>query len=507
MFEAAELGRTISKEDYRQREPVLRASLLQAQTELRTAAAFPVIVVFAGVDGAGKGDTVNLLNEWMDPRWIVTRAFGDPSDEEQERPEYWRYWRALPARGRIGLFLSSWYSRPVLDRVAGRLDANALEERLNRIVEFEQTLAEDGALILKFWMHLDKARQKKHLKSLEKDRRLRWKVTAAEWKNWRMYDRFIDAAEHTISQTSRGNAPWTIVEGADARYRSLTVGTMILDGIRGRLAQVEAERAAQGRATRRPGGKAGRTKASSDGLGGASMLSSLAVAKERVKGNPEEQIFLAQGRLNLLQRKARARGVSTILVFEGWDAAGKGGAIRRVTASLDARDYQVLPIAAPTDEERAHHYLWRFWRHLSRAGRVTIFDRSWYGRVLVERVEGFATEKEWRRAYAEINQFEDQLSRHGIVLVKFWLHVTKEEQLRRFKEREAIEHKRWKLTEEDWRNRTKWNAYESAVNEMVERTSTRCAPWTLIDANDKAGARLNVLKTVGDRLEKALAKP
>ena len=180
-----------------------------------------------------------------------------------------------------------------------------------------------------------------------------------------------------------------------------------------------------------------------------------------------------QGRLNGLQRRAAAQGVSTVFVFEGWDAAGKGGAIRRVTGALDARNYQVIPIAAPTDEERAHHYLWRFWRHLSRAGRVTIFDRSWYGRVLVERVEGFATEREWSRAYSEINQFEDQLVEHGIVLVKFWLHVTQDEQLRRFKERQQIEWKRWKITDEDWRNRKQWPAYELAVNEMIERTSTR----------------------------------
>jgi polyphosphate kinase 2 (PPK2 family) len=212
-----------------------------------------------------------------------------------------------------------------------------------------------------------------------------------------------------------------------------------------------------------------------------------------------------QGRVNQLQRRAREAGVSTILAFEGWDAAGKGGAIRRVTAALDARDYQVIPIAAPTDEERAHHYLWRFWRHLARAGRVTIFDRSWYGRVLVERVEGLASEAEWMRAYAEINQFEEELVEHGMVLLKFWLHVTRDEQLRRFRDRERTPHKRWKITAEDWRNRARWADYERAVNDMVERTSTRAAPWTLVEANDKGFARLKVLRTIGDRLESALS--
>jgi polyphosphate kinase 2 (PPK2 family) len=225
------------------------------------------------------------------------------------------------------------------------------------------------------------------------------------------------------------------------------------------------------------------------------ILSSLDMSQAVSKKAFATDLEKYQGRLNLLQRKAEQKGVSTILVFEGLDAAGKGGAIRRVTGALDARSYQVIPIAAPTDEERAHHYLWRFWRQLSRAGRLTIFDRSWYGRVLVERVEGFATEREWRRAYSEITEFEEQLVDHGIVLMKYWVHISQDEQLRRFKAREKARYKRWKLTDEDWRNRAKWADYERAVNDMVERTSTRLAPWTLVEGNDKYFARLKVLKT------------
>jgi polyphosphate kinase 2 (PPK2 family) len=236
------------------------------------------------------------------------------------------------------------------------------------------------------------------------------------------------------------------------------------------------------------------------------ILSHLDMTQAVPKKAFDKRLEKQQGRLNLLQREAQQRGVSTILVFEGQDAAGKGGAIRRITAALDARSYQVIPIAAPTDEERAHHYLWRFWRHLSRAGRLTIFDRSWYGRVLVERVEGFARREEWLRAYSEINEFEDQLVAGGIVLVKFWVHITFDEQLRRFKEREKTSHKQWKLTPEDWRNREKWPAYEQAVNDMVERTSTRLAPWTLVEGNDKNFTRLKVIDTVCDRLEKAVRR-
>ncbi len=217
-----------------------------------------------------------------------------------------------------------------------------------------------------------------------------------------------------------------------------------------------------------------------------------------------EKLARAQAKLNQLHRKALERGVSTVLVFEGPDAAGKGGAIRRLTAALDARHVQVIPIAAPTDEERAHHYLWRFWRHLSRAGRVTIFDRSWYGRVLVERVEGFASEEEWRRAYAEINDFEEQLIEHGTVLRKFWLHITKEEQLARFQAREKTPYKRWKLTDEDWRNRERWDDYAAAVNDMVEQTSTKKAPWVLVEGNDKRFARVKVATTVCEAMARAL---
>lgn len=506
MFEAAELGREVAKDEYKAREPVLRAELLEVQQQLRSAP-FPVVIVFAGVDGAGKGETVNLLNAWMDPRWIVTQAFGAPSDEEQERPEYWRFWRALPERGRIGLFLSSWYSRPILDRVYRRLSVEAFDDRLHRIVDFEQTLAADGALILKFWMHLGKAAQRKRLTNLEREPIRRWQVDDLAWKHWRMYRKFITAAEQAIRETNRAHASWSIVEGADPRYRSLTVGEAIRDAIRGRLAE-----AASSMVISAPGGPpAGAAVRASQpprktGRSGVSILSKLDMTSRVPPSKVAAGIERQQGRLNLLQRKAREKGVSTILVFEGWDAAGKGGAIRRVTAALDARDYRVIPIAAPTDEERAQHYLWRFWRHLGRAGRVTIFDRSWYGRVLVERVEGFASEREWLRAYAEINQFERQLVDHGIVLTKCWLHVTHDEQLRRFREREATPHKRWKLTDEDWRNRDRWNAYEQAVNDMIERTSTHEAPWTLVPANDKNLARLTVLETVCDRLERGLRR-
>lgn len=508
MFEAAELGRKIPKKEFDKVAATLRMELLHEQQRLRHAK-FPVIVVVAGVDGAGKSETINLLNEWLDPRWLTTRAYQEPSDEERERPEYWRYWRDLPPKGKVGIFLSSWYSRPVLERVYGTISKADFDETLDRIIAFEKELADDGALILKFWMHLGKKAQEKRLRALEKDRLQSWRVTKRDWKNWRMYDKFIESAEHTIMRSSTGSAPWTIVEGADPQYRAITVTTILRDAIRKHLAEMDVRRklAAEARKVAperedvavRSGARALLTSQKT-------ILQSLDMKQALDRKTYDMELRKEQGRLNRLAREARARKKSMLLVFEGWDAAGKGGAIRRTTAALDARDFQVIAIAAPTDEERAQHYLWRFWRHLPRAGRFLVFDRTWYGRVLVERVEGFATEHEWMRAYNEINHFEQQLVDHGIVLVKYWLHITKEEQLRRFKEREGTPYKAWKLTDEDWRNREKWDAYEQAVNDMAERTSTIAAPWTLVEANDKLFARVKVIRTACDHLEKALKK-
>ena len=491
MFETAELGRSIEKKEFERRAPKLRMELLRVQNELKDAN-FPVLILIMGVDGAGKGETVNLLHEWMDPRYLEASAFGPLSDEEQERPDFWRFWRTLPAKGRIGIFFGSWYTRPILRRAYGETKGSELEEDLARINTFEKELVEDGALILKFWFHLSKKAQKKRLKALEKDPRQRWRVTGQDWKHFKLYDKFYKICTRALRSTSTGAAPWTIVEGADPRYRYLTVGQHMLTEVSKRLAR--ARKAVPPSSAPPLSGAQART----------TILKTLNLTLRLPKKEYEEELEDCQRRLNLLCRKAAPKKVSSLLVFEGSDAAGKGGAIRRITSAMDARFYRVIPIAAPTDEEKAHHYLWRFWRHLPRAGRVTIFDRSWYGRVLVERVEGFAREDEWMRAYQEINNFEEQLADHGMVVLKFWLHIGKDEQGRRFKEREKTTYKQYKITAEDYRNRQQWAAYELAVDDMVERTSTEFAPWHLIEANDKYHARIKILKTFCDRLEAAL---
>jgi len=513
MFETAELGQKISKREFRDREVALWEDLLQIQRELRTYGGFEVIIDFAGVHGAGKLSMINLLNKWMDARWIVTQAYGELTSDERQRPDYWRFWRDLPPKGQIGLYLSGRYSRPLIDYVYGKITEPEFKNRVDRIVAFERMLADDGALILKFWMHLSRAAQKKRLKTLENDPLEQWRVTETDWKNWKLYNKFITATEFLIAHTSTGYAPWHIVEGQDYGYRSLRVGEIVRDTIKNHLeaTQMQDKFRSEHQDPIPHDQFANASAAVIDELTTAekdrhlvTVLDTLSVSKGLSKKDYKHSMKRYAGELYALQRKALANKISTILVFEGPDAAGKGGIIRRLTSGLDALNYKVVAFGAPTEEERHHHYLWRFWKCLPAAGRMTIFDRSWYGRVLVERVEGFATEAEWRRAYAEINDFEAQLIEHGIVLLKFWIHVTKEEQLARFKAREETPHKRWKLNAEDWRNRNKWEEYELAVQDMVQQTSTTGAPWQMIEGSSKLYSRTKVMETVCKSLAAAV---
>ncbi|MDQ3815962.1 MAG: polyphosphate:AMP phosphotransferase [Armatimonadota bacterium] len=489
MFEAAELGNKISKEVYEREAPALREELLRLQGELAEAD-FPVIIVTAGMRGAGRGETVNLLLEWMDARGINTHAFHDPSDEERERPRFWRYWMALPPKKRIGILFGSWYTDPLYDRVFKRIHAAKFDQELARIEDFERMLVNEGALVLKFWLHLSKGREKARLKSLEEDPLNSWRVTKQDWKLYQLYDRVHDVAEHALRRTSTAEAPWHIVEGFDARYRSLSVARIMARSLKERLCRTEQKAASVPVALPHPDA--------------VNVINQLDYTLKLDKPEYEKELARYQGRLNRLVRGLHEKHRSIILVFEGPDAGGKGGAIRRLTAAMDARDYRVISISAPTEEERAQPYLWRFWRHLPRLGRVTIYDRSWYGRLLVERLEGFCAPQDWQRAYGEINMFEEQLAEAGIVVVKFWLAVTPDEQLRRFQARSELSYKQFKITEEDWRNREKWGAYEAAACQMIERTSTEIAPWTLVEGNDKRWARIKVLKTTCERLERVL---
>lgn len=491
MFESAELGHKLDKETYKKAVAALRSDLLEAQFDLKENKKIPVVVLVSGQDGAGKGETINVLYEWMDPRFISTLAFSEPTDEERERPYMWRYWRALPPKGRVGIFAGSWYSGPIHDRIDGGMTQAQMDQRIDQINRFEAMLVNEGALVLKFWFHLTKDGQKRRLKALEKNPHTAWRVTKWNWDRLKTYDQLQEVVGHVLRMTNTPWAPWIIVEGEDDRYRSLTTGKVILDAIRQRLADPDKQVTPV-------------APPILPNIDGRDVISELNLEHTLTKKQYDNQLAKWQGRLSELVRDPRFKQHSVICVFEGSDAAGKGGAIRRVTASMDARNYQIVPIAAPTEEERAQPYMWRFWRHVPRIGRFSIFDRSWYGRVLVERVEGFCAEADWLRAYTEINDFEHEISEAGAIVIKFWLQVSKDEQLRRFKEREKIEFKRFKLTDEDWRNREKWDAYHQAVCDMVDRTSSGLAPWTLVEANDKGYARVKVIRTICERLEAAL---
>lgn len=417
-----------------------------------------------------------------------------PSDEEAERPAHWRFWRALPPRGRIGIFFGAWHTLPIVQRVMGALDEGGFAAATAEIQRLEKMLCDEGVLLLKYWFHLSKEQQRQRLKALEKDPDTRWRVTETDWAYFKRYDDFVEVCEPFLRETSTAQAPWIVVPAADPYHRALTVGRHLLAALRARL----DDKAPVQRADTPPP-----LPAPGDRL---NVLTALQLDQPLHKTAYERELAQWQGRLNRASRAPGFKALSVVAVFEGNDGAGKGGAIRRVTGALDARCYTSIPVAAPTEEERAQPYLWRFWRHLPRRGRFAFFDRSWYGRVLVERIEGFCSEADWMRAYGEINDFEHSLLQHRVVLVKFWLTIGKDEQYTRFKQRETVAFKRFKITAEDWRNREKWDAYEAAVCDMVDRTSTAAAPWTLVEANNKYFARIKVLKTLCEAVELALAR-
>jgi len=492
MFESAEIGHSISKKDYKEREPVLRAALLEAQYALLEQSKRPLVILVNGVDGAGKGETVNLFNEWMDPRHIRTEAFGPLSDVERERPEMYRFWQVLPAKGRIGILFGSWYTDPILAHVMGSEKNARFAHRLEQIRHFERMLVAEGTVLLKFWFHLSKPAARDRFRILERDPKNSWRVTKDDWARFKHYDEFVTVSEQALRKTSTGEAPWLVIEGSDPAYRSLTAGRHLLEALQ--LAVHPQAPHQEGAAVAVP----------PPAIDGKTLLAAFDYTRALTRKKYQDELETQQARLANLSRDPRLAAHSLVIVFEGMDAGGKGSTIRRVTQALDARHYRVVPVAAPTDEERAQPYLWRFWRHVPRLGHAAIFDRSWYGRVLVERVEQFCGDADWMRAYDEINAFEEQLAQAGAIVVKFWMAITPDEQLRRFEERKATPHKHFKITDEDWRNRKKWPLYERAVGDMVDRTSTDVAPWHVVASDDKLFSRVEVLRHLCDRIDGAL---
>jgi polyphosphate:AMP phosphotransferase len=359
---------------------------------------------------------------------------------------------------------------------------------MENVRRFERMLSDEGYVLLKLWFHLSRAQQRKRLRALEADDETKWRVTDSDWDHYENHAGIADAAARAMRFTSHENAPWIVVPGMQARYRSLLTGRALLDAMVNEPTSSAPEPAVH----------------PLPALDGRSVLHTLDLGQTLDKKAYDHELEEWQGELARLIRHKRFRKHSAVVVFEGMDAAGKGGAIRRVVEGVDPRNYRIVPIAAPTDEEKAHPYLWRFWRHIPRRGKLLVFDRSWYGRVLVERVEGYCSTADWLRAYGEINDFEEQLDRHGTIVIKLWLHIDADVQLARFRDRESEPVKQWKIGPDDWRNRGKWPAYEQAIGDMVDRTSTEIAPWTLVEANDKNFARVKVLRTICERIRDAI---
>jgi len=497
MLETAEVGHRLDKRTYAREEPKLREALVNAQFDLASARNCSVVVLISGVEAGGRGESAIKLTEWMDPRHLRVHAFGEPTEEEAAHPPAWRYWLALPARGRIAIFMNAWYAEALDGQLRGDEGRERLDGRLTSVRDFERMLARERVLLVKFWIHLAKADQKSRLAALDDDTRTTWRITSADWSRARQYGKNHDLWERALHETSIDVAPWYVVEGADDRYRDMTVGKILLDTMRRALASPPAKRGTKRRAASAP------PPAPIDNV---KLIRDLDLSQQLSAGEYKRELPRWQARLARATRRKSFEQRSLVLVFEGADAAGKGSAIRRVVHALHPSQYTIVPIAAPTDEELAHPYLWRFWRQLPRRGGIVVFDRSWYGRVLVERVEEIADEAEWMRAYDEIVRFEEELHTAGAVVCKVWLQISKEEQMRRFRAREKTPFKRFKITADDWRNRKRWNDYERAVCDMVERTSTEIAPWTLVEAEDKRYARIKVLRTIVRRLDAALVK-
>lgn len=491
MLEKIDLSKKVDKKTYRRVMDEAEEKLGLLQRECKDAG-IPVILVFEGMGAAGKGVQINRLIQALDPRGFDVYACDRPTEDEQMRPFLWRYWTKTPAKGRIAVFDRSWYRSVQVDRFDGLTREDKLGDAYQDILSFEKQLCDDGTVIMKFFLYIDKDEQKKRFKKLEGSKETSWRVTEEDWNRNKDFDRYLKMNEEMLEKTDTDYAPWVIIEAVDKDYAALKIVSTVVDRLEYELEhrRPEDEKTAQRQESKtRERFKNG-------------VLSGIDLSKSLTEEEYKTRLKKLQKRLAELHSELYRLRIPVVIGFEGWDAGGKGGAIKRLTSNLDPRGYRVNPTAAPNDIEKVHHYLWRFWNSVPKAGHIAIFDRTWYGRVMVERIEGFCSEAEWRRAYQEINEMESHMANAGAVVLKFWLHIDKDEQERRFRERQANPAKQWKITDEDWRNREKWDQYEEAVNEMLIRTSTTYAPWIVVEGNDKRYARVKVLQTVVDALEK-----
>jgi len=490
MFEYAESDPALPEKEAKAIIRNLRAELLNAQYRFLERQSRSLLILVGGIDGAGKGDTINLLHEWMDPRHIRTIAFEPATQEDKRFPVAYRFWESLPAKGQIGIVFGSGYAPLVSELIKARPNKRELEQMFERTRRLEADLVANDVQVIKLWFHLSKHAQQARTRHLLANPSTAWKVGPLDLKVPQQYEKMCAAGRQIIDQTNMPYAPWIIIPAADENMRNISTGKAVLAALQARSVRVDPQL----------------DPAPHVRLGSHhDPLAALDYKVSLDKTEYKEALLHWQNRLAEAVRHPKfLKHHALILAFEGQDAAGKGGAIRRLTKALDARQYRVIPIAAPRQFELNRPYLWRFWKEVPPHGRITIFDRSWYGRVLVERVEKLALKRQWARAYSEINFFEAQLAAHGVIILKFWLAITEDEQLKRFEERQNDPAKKFKITDEDWRNRSKWSEYETAAIDMLNLTNTPHAPWHVLAANNKRHARVEVVKRAALAIEQAI---
>ncbi len=467
------------------REQLFRQEQMIKKTKL------PVLVLVEGWGASGKGRLIGRMIAPIDPRSFKVISTGAPTEEDKRHPFLWRHFVDIPENGKFLFLDSGWMDETIRQKQHGELSEKEYADRLQSINSFERQLIDNGYLLVKIFLHISEKEQRKRIGTLLSDKDTAWRVSEHDkWQN-KHYDACLRDYEEYLYATHTPDAPWYIIESThkpEAEHDALKVLTGCID------------RAIQNRDALRQ-----RPIIRKDyPLNPTPLLCDIDLNKTVSDDVYEEELKRCQEKLSTLHYRLYRKKIPVILAYEGWDAAGKGGNIKRIAMALDPRGYEVIPIASPLPHELARHYLWRFWRQIPKTGHITIFDRTWYGRVMVERLEGFCSEHDWQRAYNEINEFERELTDWGAVLLKFWIHIDKDTQLARFTARQNDPDKQWKITDEDWRNREKWDVYEDAVNEMIQKTSTKTAPWHIIESNDKKYARLKTMHLMIDAIETAL---
>lgn len=463
-----------------------KLSVLQMQIKEH---GLPVLVLFEGWGTAGKGSVLGKVIKNIDPRFFTVATMDEPTEEEGRKPFLYRYFVKIPANGKLEFLDSGWMDEVVKDVLHDKIGEKEYKKKIESVKRFERQLTDNGYLVMKFFFQISRKEQKKRIEVLKENKDTRWRVSGDEdWQN-KHYDKCMHVFDRYLNDTNSPADPWYIVDAKNRKWAELQVLETLVSGIETALKNSNL---------------AVPLLQNVFPLEKIPKLSEISLDKELSEEEYKKELKNLQSKLSELHNRLYRRKIPVVIAYEGWDAAGKGGNIKRITEALDPRGFEVHPIASPLPNEKARHYLWRFWNRLPKTGHIAIFDRTWYGRVMVERLEGFCSENEWQRAYNEINEFEKELSDWGAVIIKFWVQIDKDTQLARFEERQNTPEKQWKITDEDWRNREKWDLYETAVNEMLKKTNTTYAPWHVLESNDKKYARIKALKIVIDAIEAAL---